>query len=823
MITSRSPLARGAWAALGAPPHMPPVAGHRTAGRSLGLRELAVPPVWLMSSATRAGRQLSTRLGPEPVGVVLACLFGLALVSCGDSTFNTTPGSDGIITVDGSSGDRGGSTSCVPGQDTDGDGILDEIEGCGPPATDTDLDNIPDYQDQDSDNDGIPDSIEGAGDNDGDGIPDFRDNDSDNDGVNDGDEDLNGDGLLGCCLAKCGESRKDCPPVQPNECGPGQTCNKGTCSPAVGFLCSNGESSPKTDSTFGNGTKDANLPTFICHKSGEQGQGGVKPISFQKSGEGDWKIALEQGTTYGVLTLGTPAAREAVGAFDMPGPSEGVAGFVISMPVAPGGDIDTLHAQVIQGITAKLAGKSTITQASSGQKTQSHDGFPTVVSAQLLVEMSSAVNPPTVRNAIYQAVLGKAPTNLPAATYGPSETSHVLRFQTLLRKDDRIIILGAVAAASMFNDNSKLSGIRVDDVSNGTGLATASDTDTVECDPFVIDATPVADIIWVIDESGSMSDNIDSVVANATDFFSRAVASGLDFRMGVAGMKNPNSSSVQVGKFCSKVSKSSSDDGGTDRFLTPAEQTIFKSCVDNPPYYESSREYGLAHAYEAVTRHLPRKAGDPSKIRPNATLVVIIATDEAPQELKPSGSYKGKSGFLSSKDYSGNSGVCHLNGSTQAKVDSYVQAWKDLYQGKDPTYGAEAQAIVHLIAGTCNSKSGAGTACKTGKPEYAHGYYELVKATNGITADVCQKNLGTSMQLIIDSIVGAASPAILQYVPISASLAVAIDKTEIPRSRVKGFDYSPTSNALVFIGQSITKGTQVVASYRRYVKQAGID
>ncbi len=54
---------------------MPFVAGHRAAGRFLGLRTLALPPVWLVFSATKSARQLSTRLGPEWVGVLLSCLF----------------------------------------------------------------------------------------------------------------------------------------------------------------------------------------------------------------------------------------------------------------------------------------------------------------------------------------------------------------------------------------------------------------------------------------------------------------------------------------------------------------------------------------------------------------------------------------------------------------------------------------------------------------------------------------------------------------------------------------------------------------------------
>ena len=61
--------------------------------------------------------------------------------------------------------------------DTDGDGILDEVEGDG--SVDTDGDGIPDYMDPDSDNDGIPDAREGTGDDDGDGIPNYIDNKQD--------------------------------------------------------------------------------------------------------------------------------------------------------------------------------------------------------------------------------------------------------------------------------------------------------------------------------------------------------------------------------------------------------------------------------------------------------------------------------------------------------------------------------------------------------------------------------------------------------------------------------------------------------------------
>ena len=59
--------------------------------------------------------------------------------------------------------------------------------------------------------------------------------------------------------------------------------------------------------------------------------------------------------------------------------------------------------------------------------------------------------------------------------------------------------------------------------------------------------------------------------------------------------------------------------------------------------------------------------------------------------------------------------------------------------------------------------------------------------------------------------------------PISASLAVAVNNQQLQRSRVKGFDSVGFSNSLVFTGVNIGKGTQVVASCRRLVRQATLE
>ena len=92
----------------------------------------------------------------------------------------------------------GGGSGTNPGAglaDSDGDGIVDSVEGV---SLDSDGDGLLNYLDTDSDNDGIGDQVETLQDSDLDGIANYLDSDSDNDGVSDaveGASDFDGDGL----------------------------------------------------------------------------------------------------------------------------------------------------------------------------------------------------------------------------------------------------------------------------------------------------------------------------------------------------------------------------------------------------------------------------------------------------------------------------------------------------------------------------------------------------------------------------------------------------------------------------------------------------
>jgi len=663
-----------------------------------------------------------------------------------------------------------------PTGDADADGISNSEEGCAT-SRDTDQDAIPDWQDSDSDDDGIPDEIEKGAkdasgncdhtqsswpcDTDGDGTPDYLDLNSDGDLLPDEEEDANGDGLLGCCLTMCHSPGAmqvvEC--VQTADgCGLGQECLAGTCLPAILLECASGETSPTMKDTFGVGRLDGEWDAFICRDATDDNPKGRKPVQLHKSVTGDWHVALAQTTSYGLVAINSAGPKQAAATIDEDAPKAEVAGFVLSRETTEDTIQDEL-ADILQGI-GKLPGGS-VSQRASGIQIKSHDLYDSVQGTILDLSLSVASDVSTVRNELIAVLLGRPITdlgNLPPP-YGSSHTELVVRFVTVkrveLKRDAqgslitdargypvdsgdktkwRLVIMGAVAARSGYEDPSRTTGLLVDDLSNGTALATASSEVVDECDVLTITSLPLADIIWVVDESSSMDDRRKDVVASANNFFSRALSSGLDFRMGVTGTCDPaDTGSCQglVGKLCSKISNNKDDDGGVDRFLLPSEQMIFSSCVQNPPGYGGAGSYGLVNAKGAVTTHLPRASGDPTKIRPDAKLAIIVVTDKVPQSL---------SGTL------GNSAqTCTLDASTQTSLDQQIQPYLSLFQGvTDP----QATAMLHVIGGVCSNS------CEA---EVAHGYRDLPQQLGGQFGDICQQSLDDTLQVIIDNIVAAAS------------------------------------------------------------------
>jgi hypothetical protein len=479
-----------------------------------------------------------------------------------------------------------------------------------------------------------------------------------------------------------------------------------------------------------------------------------------------------------------------------------VAGLVVTAPgtLDPSTSVATIKSRLAAQFDA--AGLGAVFVRASGILGTSHEGHPDIKEAIWDVEAKASIDPGSLRNQLLAALLGRplsSLSDLPAPVGSPS--LRIMVKLTVVTRPGQIAASGAVVNRTDYDSSLGDTAAVADDLANGTALAAAGAGTAFECDIGEASGSSLADIIWVIDESGSMSDNRQDIVSSAAMLYAKSLTVGLDFRMGVTGVKSPVDGSIP-GKFCSRASPDPTDDGGIDRFLLPGEQDLFAGCVLNPPYYEPGAEYGLTSAYSALKRHLPRAAGLPDKIREGATLTLIVASDEAPQELKKDegGSFGGKPGFLTYADYGGEG--CALAPAKRAALLDFVKPLQDLLAE------AGGQTRMHLIGGACGNGCGA---------EIAYGYKELAGAFGGHVGDVCQKDVSATIQAIVDNIVAAASPRVLRHVPISSTLAVEANGVPLPRSRTRGFVYSAPTNSLTFVNVKVAKGNRIVAAYRRFI------
>ena len=731
----------------------------------------------------------------------LLCVLGGALAfGCGPSHRSTS--------------DSGPYGACRSGNDTDNDCIPDDAEGCNlSVAPDSDLDGIPDWADPDADGDGIGDQLEAGADcrnprdSDGDNVPDYLDTDSDNDGLNDGMEDRNGDGRLGDCQTPCGDNTQ-CSARNFETCTSTSGAAAGVC---VSADCLNGETSPYQQDTDRDGKPDSAEGTAICNPRTQDNPTGIKPLTFYDSADtryrgANWRIAREVTDVVAEPILQSPDTVESAYQWDMTSPSVGIAGFLASRPAIGN---SALHGAnwAIERIENLSGVVNTIVRVSGTNRT-SLDGDDIVVNTTLQLDTRLPTTVNALRMLLFPALLDRRSELIgyPTTDWVPqSDTRFIVRFQTSYRANaQQTVFSGGFARLSSYDNRARATFLHLDDMSNGTGLTVSRNGQQDECEQYVATESGQVDIIWVVDESGSVLDDRNRVRDNAEAFFRRATDRGLNFRMGVTDM-NDTGPGDQPGIFAARMPS-----GTGDRWIPcprpdgqPCELDLFKAGIVDPSGIDakdSTDEHGLTSARAALLRHLPRSDTDPQMVRTHAKLVVIFVTDEKADELEDQELLM--------------EGNLEPSTTDLEAIDTFMQDYVTLFADNDVTAHLIAEPLPH------------GDTCSDGGAEHAYGYYTLVNALGGQTGSICQTQLGPTLDAILDAISGEAAPITLSKFPISASITIARDGDLVSRSREVGWSFQAASNTIVFSGLPAFRPdapSDIVVSYRRWKNQVPVD
>ncbi len=271
------------------------------------------------------------------------------------------------------------------------------------------------------------------------------------------------------------------------------------------------------------------------------------------------------------------------------------------------------------------------------------------------------------------------------------------------------------------------------------------------------------DVLWVIDNSGSMSDALDTVGENFEAFIGPFLEMELDFHLGVVttDMDNPNQSGQLINGY---VDASSSDPEG-----------IFLDAVDQGDSGSGS-ERGFDAIYAALTDPL-LSSTNAGFYREDAALATIIVSDE--------------------------------DDDSDMDADEFASWYNSLKINPDDITFSGVIGDPDNWLGCTNWTNWTDMITA----EQAAEYGDAVDATGGVWSSICSEDFEEALNQIAISSLGFTDCFELTGQPangVSSFEYVQVDGTDISYSSISGWTYDEDLNCVQFNGDSIPLGDAMI-------------
>lgn len=298
----------------------------------------------------------------------------------------------------------------------------------------------------------------------------------------------------------------------------------------------------------------------------------------------------------------------------------------------------------------------------------------------------------------------------------------------------------------------------------GVGLTGLGAEDQIFEETFTQNYNDAVDVLWVVDNSGSMSSAINQVMLNFDHFIGQFVSLGLDFHLGVVttDMDNPTQSGRLQGPTLVIDS------------TNPDPHAAFLEVV-NLGTNGSGSEKGFAATQAALTEPL-LSTTNAGFLREDAALATIVVTDEDEDSTITPPAF--------------------ATWYTTLKTDPTKVSFSAICG--DPEFIG------------CQDPFGTGITATGGFK-----YVEAAGLTGGIWESICTSDWDVALQHLSVTAAGMSYEFPLTNTPSSlASLVVTVDGVEPPYSIIDGWIYESSTNSVVFDGTAIpAPGAQIVVSY----------
>jgi hypothetical protein len=300
-------------------------------------------------------------------------------------------------------------------------------------------------------------------------------------------------------------------------------------------------------------------------------------------------------------------------------------------------------------------------------------------------------------------------------------------------------------------------------------------------DDFAQAANNEVDILWVVDNSYSMLEEQEALVAGFNSFASQLEASGTVFQLGIISTDYDYEDAERGALIGDPPFLTNADPDYESQFTTRAQVGVTGS----------DKEKGLEAALGALHPTMVT-AGGPNDgfIRPSAELLVIWVSDE--DDCSDGGTLEGQDGV-----------TCYTEWNQLTPVEEAVEELRDL---KDDRSLVSVGAIVGKRTETCPN----GSEVHEGKR-----YISTVKYLGGLVGDICDEDWsGVLGELGLTATGIRTSFQLSAGAQVDTIVVTLDDETEVPQDAVNGWTYDPLSWWLELHGTAIPpRGTAFSVKY----------
>jgi hypothetical protein len=266
-------------------------------------------------------------------------------------------------------------------------------------------------------------------------------------------------------------------------------------------------------------------------------------------------------------------------------------------------------------------------------------------------------------------------------------------------------------------------------------------------------ADGIVDILWVVDDSGSMTNQRQTLANNFARFLDDLLALQVRFQMGVISTNYNDRGTLR----------------GTTKIIsnsTPNPRQVFLQNTTFPPS-RARLEQGLRMMELALTE--PNLSGaNAGFLRPNAALAVIVVTDEDDSSYGDPAYY---ARFLRSVKGPGNENLSSLSIIGGTTPDGCYPPGEEIYFG--------------------------------GLAEPAFRYSAVATRTGGIIGSICDVSFEATLARIAAALNTLRRIFPLSLEPDPATITVRVNGTLVPRDVVNGWQYRAETQSITFLGNYV--------------------